>query len=73
MGSRKQRIDMKRQLDSEPVMSGTVIINPKENFKYLGQILSSYGLSASVADTVRDREGKIRGAALEAIQIVNDW
>ena len=44
----------------------------KESTKYLGQILSSYGLTASVADTVRGREGKIRGACLEITAIVND-
>ena len=45
----------------------------KEQFKWLGQVLSSGGLSESVAATIEDREGKIRGASLEIGQIVNDW
>ena len=49
------------------------MIHPKENVKWLGQIISSDGLAASVSDTVKDREGKIRGANLEIIQIINDW
>ena len=31
------------------------------------------GLFESVAATIEDREGKIRGASLEIGQIVNDW
>ena len=45
----------------------------KEQFKWFGQILSSGGLFESVAATVQDREGKIRGACLEIGQIINDW
>ena len=41
--------------------------------KWLGQYLSSEGLVISVAETVKHRDGKIRGASLEIAQIVNDW
>ena len=73
IGSQKQRQDMRRELELEPLSSGNIVIHPKENVKWLGQILSSDGLAASVADTVKDQEGKIRGANLEIIQIVTDW
>ena len=73
IGSQKQRQDMRRELELEPLSSGNIVIHPKENVKWLGQIISSDGLAASVSDTVKDREGKIRGANLEIIQIINDW
>ena len=36
-------------------------------------MLSSKGLAHSVTETVGAREGKIRGACLEIVQIVNNW
>ena len=41
--------------------------------KWLGQIISSAGLAASVARIVVTKEGKIKGACLEIAIIVNDW
>ena len=35
--------------------------------------MSAKGLTDSVAFTISDREGKIRGACLEIAIIVNDW
>ena len=40
---------------------------------WLGQILSAAGLADSVLQTVKSREGKIRGACLEIALIINDW
>ena len=54
-------------------MCGNIGTKLKNEFKWLGQILSSSGLAGSVAATVKDREGKIRGACLEIAQVVNDW
>ena len=45
----------------------------KETYKWLSQYLSCEGLSASVSETFKMREGKVRGAGLEIAQIVNDW
>ena len=41
--------------------------------KWLGQIISSLGLAASVSQTVASKETKIKGACLEIAVIVNDW
>ena len=73
IGSKKQTSDIRRELESNPLMCGGFETNIKEQFKWLGQILSSGGLSESVKATIEDREGKIRGACLEIGQIVNDW
>lgn len=54
-------------------MCGEFETKLKGKFKWLGQILSEGGLSESVAETVAAREGKIRGACLEIMAIVNDW
>ena len=45
----------------------------EDKIKWLGQILSSGGLADSVAETVAAREGKIRGAWLEIVAVINDW
>ena len=45
----------------------------KQVEKWLGQFLSSLGLTDSVAKTVAARVGKIKGACFEIATIVNDW
>ena len=54
-------------------MCGSFETELKQKFKWLGQILSYKGISDSVSETVRAREGKIRGACLEISHIINDW
>ena len=54
-------------------MCGEVKMNIKDADKWLGQQLSTGGLAESVAATVEKREAKIKGAALEIANIVNDW
>ena len=64
---------VKQELESQPLMCGQFETKLVDKFKWLGQILSSQGLSDSAAETVAAREGKIRGACLEIAMIVNDW
>ena len=73
MGSKKQRLSIKAELEKDPLFCGDIETKLKEKFKWLGQTLSSGGLAESVAATVEAREGKIRGACLEIAQIINDW
>ena len=73
MGSLKQRNFIRNTLNADPLMCGEFETKLKTKFKWLGQILSEGGLSESVAETVAAREGKIRGACLEIMAIVNDW
>ena len=73
IGSLKQRNKVKQELESQPLMCGQFETKLVDKFKWLGQILSSRGLSDSAAETVAAREGKIKGACLEITMIVNDW
>ena len=73
IGSLKQRNQVKQALEAQPLMCGQFETNLVDKFKWLGQILSSRGLSDSAAETVAAREGKIKGACLEITMIVNDW
>ena len=44
-----------------------------ESEKWLGDLISSGGLGASVLATIKAREGKVKGACLEVAAIVEDW
>ena len=48
------------------------MIYEKEEEKYLGDILSSQGLSASVRATVKDRTGKVKGSLYELRVVMED-
>ena len=63
---------MKNILKDQPLLCGNFETKLQDKFKWLGQILSSGGLSESVVETVAAREGKICGACLEISVIVND-
>ena len=73
MGSKNQKKDIIEELEKNPIMCGEVRMNIKDADKWLGQQLSTGGLADSVAATVEKREAKIKGAALEIANIVNDW
>ena len=54
-------------------MCGSFETKEKQQEKWLGQMLSAAGVADSVRKTVAYKEGKIRGACLEIVIIVNDW
>ena len=73
MGTKSQKKAISDEIETNPIMCGEVKMKMKEADKWLGQQISSGGLAESVAATVAAREAKIRGAALEIANIVNDW
>jgi hypothetical protein len=73
IGSKKQKECIRTELEARPLMCGKVVMNLVDADKWLGQQLSSGGLSQSVAATVAAREGRVRGACLEIADIVEDW
>ena len=73
MGSKRQVMQARREMEERPLTCGDFATNEKHVEKWLGQHLSSKGLSDSVAETVAAREGNIIGAASEILDIVNDW
>ena len=72
-GSKKQKEQIRLQILKEPLMCGQFHMKEEKVSKWLGHYLSSEGLAISVAETVKHRDSKIRGASLEIAQIVNDW
>ena len=52
-------------VQESPVMMGKIELKERVTEKYLGDVLSSLGLSASVEATIEDREGKIKGSIYE--------
>jgi hypothetical protein len=68
------RFKAKVQLEAleEPVQLGKDIIQEKQEEKYLGDILSSLGLSASVRATVKDRTAKVKGSIYELRAVTED-
>ena len=73
IGSKLQKKKATQELHGNPLMCGSFETKEKQQDKWLGQIISSIGLSDSVAETVEDKEGKIRGACLEIGIIIDDW
>ena len=65
--------EARRELEARPLTCGEFATSEKQVDKWLGQMISSKGLADSVAETVAAREGKIRGAVVEIMDIVNDW
>ena len=56
-----------------PIVCGEFTVKEKSHDKYLGDILHQGGCADSVMATVRDREGKVKAAMLEAAAIVDDF
>ena len=60
-------------MQKNPLLCGKFETKEKDKDKWLGQTISSSGLTDCVAQTVSAKEGKIRGACLEIALIINDW
>ena len=54
-------------------MCGPFQIQEVEAEKWLGDLIISGGLGASVLATVEAREGKVKGACLKVAAIIKDW
>ena len=60
-------------MESNPLYLGEFPVRRKQYDKYLGQILHTDGVRASVEATIKDREGKVKGAMFEVKSIVEDF
>ena len=60
-------------MQESPVLLGNITLKEKLTDKYLGDILNSMGLSASVDSTIKGREAKIRGAVYELRYLTEDF
>jgi hypothetical protein len=61
------------EVQESPVLLGNITLKEKLTDKYLGDILNSMGLSASVDSTIKGREAKIRGAIYELRSLTEDF
>jgi hypothetical protein len=72
-GTIKQKNTMKKELEKDPLKCGEVEMTMTDCDKWLGDYLHTDGLAASALETIIQREGKVKGAALEIAAIVDDW
>ena len=61
------------EAEEDPVLLGNITMNEKMAEKYLGDILHSQGLSASVQATIKAREAKTRGSIYELRSLTEDF
>ena len=59
MGCKKYKEKVYTELKENPIMVGKFVTTEKEVDKYLGDLMHSDGLAASVEATVKDRTGKV--------------
>ena len=72
LGSNKYRDQMKCEAKYSPIYFNNFTLETKTQERYLGQIFQS-DLGTSALATVKDRQGKIKGAAIEVKAIIEDF
>ena len=73
VGDKEFRAEVKKQVESEPVMFGDFTVKFKESEVYLGDVIAAQGLEKSVELTINRRLGKVKGAMNEAKAIMEDF
>ena len=61
------------EAEEEPVKLGAYTLQEKTEEKYLGDIFSSEGLSASIDATIKERAAKIKGSIYELRAVIEDF
>ena len=72
LGSKKFKDKIKGDIKESQICLNNFTLKTKFSDKYLGQVFES-DLSSSALATVRQREGKIKGAAIEIKSIIEDY
>ena len=72
-GTENFKARIRLEANEEPVKLGANILYEKTEEKYLGDVFSSQGLSASVEATIKDRTSKIKGSIYELRAVVEDF
>ena len=72
LGSKSFTNRMKQEIQNDPIWLSKFRMKIKTEEKYLGQVIKS-SLSISALATAQDRAGKIKGAAIEIKQIIEDY
>ena len=71
--SKQYKEKASRDLHSNPLMFDSFTVKQKISDKYLGQMLHSGGVECSSEATVKDRSGRIKGAAMEIRAVVEEF
>ena len=72
LGSKKYQELTRKELESCAIDFDKFRLKEKKKDKYLGQVIQST-LADSALATVQDREGKIKGAAIEIKSIIGEF
>ena len=72
-GTENFNAKVKMETDEHPVMLGKAIISEKKEETYLGDVFSSLGLTESVAATVSEKTGKVKGSIYELRELMEDF
>ena len=70
-GTKNYKKKVKEELEAIPLMFGEIVMKEKESDVYLGDILHSEGMPASVEATINHRIPKVKGMMFEAAAIFN--
>ena len=73
MGTHEYKEKVREEKQYLPLKFGNFSMMKKGQDVYLGDVLSSDGLSASVQSTVTHRLGRVKGAIYEAAAIIKDY
>ena len=72
-GSKRYKQKVKEELEDCPLMFGDFEMKEKESDVYLGDVILSGGLAASVEATINRRIGQVKGMMYEAASILTDF
>ena len=73
LGGKKYKEAVEKDLGASPITFGNFVTRSKVMDKYLGDMIHTDGLAASVAATIQDRAGKVKAAGFEVAAIVEDF
>ena len=72
-GTKKYKQRVREEVETCPLMFGSFEMKEKEQDLYLGDVLHSLGLAASVEATIAHRVGKVKRSMYESAAILKDW
>ena len=72
-GSKSFKRKVREELEICPLMFGDFEMKEKESYMYLGDVLHSGGMAASVEATISHRISKVKGEMYEVAAILSDY
>ena len=72
-GSESFKAKCDHDSSEKPIMLGEIVLKEKKSEAYLGDVLCSEGLTASVQATIKDRTSKVKGSIYELRSLIEDF